>query len=113
MERMFQHVFEEMPVSLVQLQRDQQNRKLRAKRCYCKADTRGTNKKGRHQINYYEIIRTYFDKNVSIFVQSFLLINPFCDLSVYNIKVSTLGNQFGMSSVSNFASFCISLRIRK
>ena len=39
-------------------------------------------------IKYYEIIRTYFDKNVSIFVE-FSTINPFCDLSVYNIKVNT------------------------
>jgi len=47
---MFQYVFEEMPVPLVQLQRDQQNRKLLAERCYYKAGTRGTGKKGRGQI---------------------------------------------------------------
>ena len=67
----------------------------------------------REGIKYYEITRTYFDKNVTIFVKSFLLINLFCDLSVHNIKVNILGNLECPTSVSNLASFCISLRIRK
>ena len=53
---MFQRVFEKVPVSFVQLQRDQQNRKLRNERCQHKTGARRTESKGRSQISICLVI---------------------------------------------------------